>query len=174
LLIDIGSRKHDGLWSNPNSMSGLHPNNGFNLNTTYGPWNSGNAGPNTQGWSGYQQRPPPAHGQYQQPGSYNPDQQPTQAEAHGSNVPLRRELAASPFQQYQQMYMQQQPQPHLAGQQPPYHGVPQSAPVEAHGQPISPFGPVAGGLTAQQQQPPPGQPGVQHVYEIAGMREQKG
>lgn len=174
LLTDIGSRKHDGLWSNYNSISGLQPNNGFNPNTTYGPWNGGNAGPNTQGGSGYQHQPPLEYGQYQQSGSYNPHQQPTQAELHGSNVPVRRELAAPPSQQYQQMYMQQQPQPLLAGQLPPYHSVPQFAPVEAHGQPISLFEPVPGGWTAQQQQPPPGQSGVQHVYELAGMREQKG
>jgi hypothetical protein len=173
LLTDIGNRKHDGLWSNSNSISGLQPNNGFNPNTTYGPWNGGNAGPNTQGGSGYQHQPPPEYGQCQQLGSYNPRQQPTQAEVHGGNAPARSELAALPSQQYQQMYMQQQPQPLLEGQQSPYRSVPQFAPVEAHGQPISPFGSVPGGWTTQQQ-PPPGQPGVQHVYEVAGMGDQKG
>jgi hypothetical protein len=82
----------------------------------------------------------------------------------GSNPPVWRELAAP---------QQQKP---LLGQQ-GVHGVPQVMPVEAASQPIASGAP----RDWSQQQPPiatahaqgQGQQ-VQHVYEIAGIREQKG
>jgi hypothetical protein len=65
LLSDIGRRKHDGLWSNPDSISNQQPDNDFRPNVAYGPWNGANTGPNTRGWSEYQHPPQPANGRHQ-------------------------------------------------------------------------------------------------------------